>query len=132
MATRTSKSAAQEAQANAEQLQKIKFHYIKSKEFRTIHVDGVHGSLTPQGKLQMAVFSERLPIPRETTQPLNNDGTLGPEIREERISKSWVVREIEGNLIMDVAQAKSIAQWMLDRVDQFERESSHPKKDNSK
>lgn len=100
---------------------KIRFHYIKSPQFRTVHVDGVHGGLTPQGKVQMALYSERLPIPRETVQYLKEDGSLGDEILEERVARVGVVREIESNLVMDIEQARSVARWLMEKVEQFEK-----------
>jgi len=102
----------------------LQFHYIKSALFRTIHVDGAHGGATPQGKIQMSVFNERFPIPQITVAPLTESGP-GEEIREKRISKDGVIREIEANLILDRQLALSIGEWLIrtaKEMDQVEQQ----------
>lgn len=99
---------------------KICFTYIKSSQFRTAPVDGVHGGLTPHGRIQMAIYSERKPIPQQTVHPII-DYELGPELGDERITKEGFVRELEINLLMDPSRARSIAQWLLDKVDEWEK-----------
>jgi len=95
------------------------FHYIKGEYFRTIHVDGVHGGATPQGKVQMSVFSERFPIPQTTVATLTETG-LVEEIRAKRVSKEGIIREVEANLILDRHIAKSIGKWLIKKADEME------------
>jgi len=97
----------------------LRFHYIKGAYFRTIHVDGAHGGATPQGKVQMSVFSERFPIPQTTVTVLTSTGP-GDEIREKRISKEGIIREVEANLIFDRHIAKIIGKWLIDKADEME------------
>jgi hypothetical protein len=106
--------------SSGERPERIRFHYIKSNEFRTIHVDGIHGGLTPQGLIQMAVFSERFPIPRETVHSVAEKG-LGPEIRQERVSREGIVREVDVNLIMSATQARSIAKWLNGKAQEWDK-----------
>jgi len=94
---------------------KMRFNYIKSNQFRTIHYDGIHGGLTPQGKIQLAVFSERFPIPRETVHEIVGKG-IGKEFLEERVARPGIVREIEANIVMDRKQAESLRGWLDDRL----------------
>src|SRR5437660_1297541 len=63
--------------------QTVEFHYIKSPQFRVIHVDGAIGGSAPRGKLFVNIFSERIPIPRRQVFRLNADATLGPELPEQ-------------------------------------------------
>ncbi|MEX2213683.1 MAG: hypothetical protein WD768_06125 [Phycisphaeraceae bacterium] len=96
----------------------IVFHYIKSPQFRTVHADGVHGGITPQGRIQMSVFSERFPIPVQTVQKIM-DNQPGEEVVGQRVAKEGVVREVEVNLVMDVRQAASLVKWLEQKISTF-------------
>lgn len=114
-------------QATEEGPVSITFYNIKSNHFRVIHVDGASGSLTPQGHLQMAVYSERQANPQEQTFAIRPDGSLGQEIRERRVGKAGLVRELEAELILDLRTAESIRVWLdewLTRATQLLEEQS--------
>ena len=100
---------------------KITFHYIKSNQFRVIHVDGVHGGPSPRGQLQMAFFNERLPIPQQVTHTVDEARELGPEVLDERIGKEGIVREVEVELLLNLDVAKSIHKWLGDKIGQVEK-----------
>jgi hypothetical protein len=97
---------------------RISFEFIKGTYFRVIHVDGAWGGLTPQGKMSIAVYSERLPIPQKTVQSLLPDGSLGPELTEERVSRQGIIRELEADLIMDISTARILHAWLGEKIDQ--------------
>ena len=59
----------------------IRFHFIKAEQFRNIHVDGAHGGVTPKGLIQVAIYNERVPIPREVVHTVSEDGHLGDDVR---------------------------------------------------
>jgi len=98
----------------------VRFHYLKSDFFRVLHVDGVHGGISPRGQIQMAVFNERLPIPQQSVYKLV-DGGLGEEISDERIQKEGIIREVEAELLMSVDTARSLVAWLTDKIDQIEK-----------
>ena len=99
---------------------KVRFDYIKSNFFRVVYVQGIFGGPGPRREIQMAVWNERWPIPKQTTHVLGPDGKLGDEITAERVSRDAVVREVETELIMDVATATLMAKWLLDQVAHIE------------
>jgi hypothetical protein len=105
-----------QAEGPAPPIQKITFNYIKSNFFRVIHAGGVIGAPSPGGDgIHVGVFSERIPIPVQVTQGVK-DGVLGEEI--DRVARKDIVREVEVDLIMDLAIAETIAQWILKLVEQ--------------
>lgn len=99
--------------------QTIKFDYLKTTQFRNIHVDGAVGGLAPNGNIQMAVYSERPAIPQQTTQKIDEKGVLAEEVMGARVTRGAVVRELEANLIIDVNTATQIVQWLQGKIDQF-------------
>jgi hypothetical protein len=97
---------------------KVKFHYIKSRYFRTIHVDGAVGGLTPTLDVFVTMYSQRSPIPLVTVQPILPTGQLGQEIIPERVSKDGLVREAEVGIFMNLVTAKALHQWLTEQISQ--------------
>lgn len=92
----------------------ISFDYIKSNYFRVIRVDGAHGGIAPKAHvIQMALFSERRPIPKKETFRLK-EGQLGEQI--DRIERDTIIREVEVEALVDLDTAKSISKWLEDKI----------------
>lgn len=86
----------------------LEFHFEKANSFRVIHVDGAYGGISPANRMiHMAVFSERTPLPKLVVQMVQ-DGILGAEILEKRVSKPGVFREVEADLVMSLDIAISL------------------------
>lgn len=103
------------------QPKKIRFHYLKNNAFRTIHADGVFGGVTPRLSISATFFNERHPLPDQTVQLISAEGVVGDEILEERIVRDGLVRELEANVVMDLACAKTVVKWLTDKIDIIER-----------
>lgn len=96
----------------------ISFDYIKSNQFRVVHVDGVHGGVSPNGRsLQMSIFSERSPIPKREEYKLDA-GRLGERIAKEE--RDAIIREVEVELLVSMDVAKRIVKWMEEKIKQLE------------
>ena len=96
----------------------IRFDYIKSNFFRVVHADGVHGGITGKGGVQIGFFSERKPIPKTETYRIQ-DGHLAERVREE--SRDAIVREVEVEVLMNMQMAKSLYDWLGDKLESFEQ-----------
>jgi hypothetical protein len=95
---------------------RIRFHYLKSPQFGTVHADGAIGGLTPRGGLHIAFYAERMPIPTMTEQPLKSDGTLGEENLSARVVRDGVIRELSVDVMMDLATAATLHRWLGDKL----------------
>ena len=96
----------------------ISFDYIKSNQFRVVRVDGAHGGIAPNGHtIQMALFSERAPIPKRETYRLE-EGKLGDRIAKEE--RDAIIREVEVEALIDLETAKRVAEWLRDKIEQAE------------
>jgi hypothetical protein len=104
------------AEAGTEDEQKVKFHYVKSPLYRTVHVDGVIGGLTPQGALSLGIYSERLLYPDQMVYSLTPKGEIGEEIAEERIARDGIGRELEASLVMTLPAARQLARWLIRNI----------------
>ena len=94
---------------------KINFDYIKSNQFRVVRVDGAHGGIAPNGHtIQMALFSERAPIPKRETYKLEQ-GKLGERTAVEQ--RDALIREVEIEALVDLNTARRIVNWLQDKSD---------------
>lgn len=98
----------------------LSFDYIKGNFFHVVHTDGVFGGLSGPDKVNITIFSERRAIPQRTIHELAPDGTLGPEVVQQRVGKEGYVRELEVDLVMNCATAKIIRTWLDDKIRQME------------
>ena len=111
---------------------KLRFHYIKSNNFRVVHVDGAHGGITPHGYIFFAVYNDRAPIPQVTVHEIDEDGSVTTEdIRDERISKDGIVREVEVGLVMDLATAESLQRWLEEKINKLKELQKKAPKEKS-
>lgn len=95
---------------------RVKFHYIKSSQFRVVHVDGFIGGPTPRLGVHMAIYSERVAIPQQVEHVLKDDGSLGEEVVANRVSKEGIVREVEVDAVMDLDTAKALQTWLGEQI----------------
>lgn len=97
----------------------IVFHYLKTSSYRTYHVDGIFGGLTPRGSLYVELFVERKPTPTMVKHKISGSGEIGEEILRE--GKRGFIREIESGLIMDINMAKTFHKWLGSKIDEYDK-----------
>jgi len=96
---------------------RVAFDYEKSKFFRVIHVDGAIGSPTPKGDgIQMALFSERVPIPRSEEYSITTGGQIGERTQID-VRPCQVFREVEVEAILSIEIAKRLRDWLSDKIE---------------
>ncbi len=100
---------------------RLRFHYLKSNFFRSVHVDGLIGGITPRLTIVMGFYSERHPYPDQIAHAINPNGTLGDELLEERIARDGLVRELEVNTVMSIDVAKAVINWLTQQVNMVEQ-----------
>jgi hypothetical protein len=102
-----------------EDIELIKFDYVKSNYFRVITADGANASLAQKGKIFLSLFNERVPIPRQVIHQMLPNRTLGKEV--ENISREGLEREVEVGLLIDVNVAKAICEVLAQAIQLSER-----------
>jgi len=94
----------------------ITFHYQKTPSYRSFHVDGAHGGLSPKGNLHMNVFVERPSIPKIEKYKISGNNL-------ELVSKDGkegIIREVECELIMDYNSMRLIHKWLGEKIEEFD------------
>ena len=92
----------------------VQLDYIKSNHFRVVYADGAIGSVSPNGMIQMALFSERDAIPRSVQHEVTEEGMLGAELNSVR--RPGYVREVDVNVVMTPDTAKELMDWLSERI----------------
>lgn len=92
----------------------VQFHYLKSQQFRVVHVDGIVGGLTPRGVVSMVAYSERVAIPQVTIHDIDK-GVLVQKPRDQ-MGRSGIVREMEVDMMLDISTAKALHKWLGERL----------------
>lgn len=93
---------------------RVNIDYIKSSLFRTIRPSGAIASITPQGQIQIAFFSERQAIPQRVVHDLGPDGELGEPI--EIIGRDSVVREIDIAITMELDTVERLEVFLREHL----------------
>lgn len=124
MAKKDGKASVEKTEAIEEAPKEIDFHYVKSNFFRTIHIDGAYGGLTPGGGIFMGLFSQRFPIPQKVTSEIE-DGQIGKEVRKEL--RSGIFREVEAGVIMDKETAINLRAWLGAKIKEIDSKSREGK-----
>src|SRR5260370_37271002 len=97
----------------------VEFDFIKSNYFRVIKADGAFGGLSPAGAIHMGLYSEHHPFPQKIFHKVEGN-QLGPEITSKRQGRKSVVREMEVDVVLDIAQAMVLRKWLDDRIEQYQ------------
>jgi hypothetical protein len=95
---------------------RVAIDYIKGQLFRAVRADGVIGSVTPSGRIHMALYSERPAIPRRQVYTMNESGGLGELIPDATVSRNSVVRELDVDIFLTLSVAESLHKWLGDRI----------------
>lgn len=94
---------------------KITFKYVYPDDLRDLYVNGLYGGVTPRKEIYAHFYSERHPIPKTITHDVKEDGTLGPEVNQEKGGD--VVRFIQASVVMDLDTAISFQKWLSERIE---------------
>lgn len=95
----------------------IGIYYQRARHYRTIHADGAQFGVTPRAAIQFTLFSDQRPMPEFVLHQVTPEGNLGEVIEE--VKKEGVIREVEANVVMDVATAASFVEKLQGVLEQI-------------
>jgi hypothetical protein len=71
----------------------------------------------------MSFWNERWPIPKQSVYEFDIEKQkIGKEIREERVERQSVIREVEIHIIMDINNAKALKKWLEEKISAIENQ----------
>jgi hypothetical protein len=102
-------------------------NYIKSDNYREFPCDGALGGPTPKGKIWMALYSERYPLPRvivysATPGDAANELTIDEKTKPLAVeSREGIVRNVEFGAYMDLEVAKALHTWLGQKISDLQK-----------
>lgn len=110
---------------------KLQFHYIKGPSYHESACHGAIGGPTPHGKIWMALFAERHPLPRmvEYQLPQPEPGASAVQFDESGAKPSFietrtgVIRHVEFSAYLDVEAAERLRDWLSAQINQMKAPS---------
>lgn len=95
----------------------VDIHYIKSNDFREIACDGALGGPTPRGKIWLAFYTERLPLPKIVRHGLvaNERGDLSVATDQPGTvvdGRAGIIRNVEFGLYLSEETANELHKWL--------------------
>ncbi len=102
-----------------ESIERVKFIYTKSPDYKVAYVNGIYGGLTAKGELKFDFFQEFSPFPDEELFEVTPDGRKGEQIQPDLQQEAEVVREKQFGVIMTVAFAKALRDWLDEKLDTY-------------
>ena len=103
--------------AERKPLQEVEVRFERATQFRTIHVDGAWGSVTPGGGIAANIYHEQSSLPSSLTFTL----TGGGETSHKRTGWTGFVRVVETELRMTPDVARALATWLAGKADDADR-----------
>lgn len=100
----------------------IKFKYVFDDDYEPEYVTGAFGGVMPGGDLVVNFFLERLPIPYETKQAIDENGILDPNltvVNPEPSDYNKIRRTVKNGIILNTQTALSIYRWMKDKLSEM-------------
>lgn len=93
--------------------------FTKSNLFRVIHADGAWGGIAPNGLIRMAIYSESQPLPESVRYELKEERLVEKDRKQPPLGT--IIRELEVDVVMDIRVARSLRNWLDDKIKQFEQ-----------
>jgi hypothetical protein len=97
----------------------LSFHYQKTTDYRTIHVDGATLSSTPRGLFALSLFNERAVIPREVRRTIVSQDDFNVTLGAEEVINSLegVMRQVEATIMLDSRTLRDLFEIFKDAID---------------
>jgi hypothetical protein len=90
-------------------------HYLKNADFRTVLATAIYGGVMSNQLINFNICTDRHPIPNKITLEIDPK-TSQPGKEFERESRSGIIREVHLGVIMDIATANVMVNWLNEQI----------------
>lgn len=99
----------------------ITFRYIFEDSYNPSYANGVFGGISPSGEIVINFTHERHPIPIEIVHELNENGTVGGEVRRSPEDYNRImIRYIVNGVAINLNTAKTLKDWLEKQIQSLE------------
>jgi len=91
----------------------VRFKYVFPDDYNPVYINGAYGGFGPRGELTINFYLERQPVPKEECRTINDDGSVGEQVKIEPDDLTHlVVRYVNTGVIMSQETARLIYAWL--------------------
>lgn len=106
---------------------KIVYEYELDDACPRVPAHGVWGGVSPQGEIEMNIYSESDKLPPFSERFIHADGSVGEEVSSLEEQKTKViVRHVHAKVFMNYQTARAIIDWLEEKVQALELEEMSP------
>ena len=101
----------------------IRFKYVFPDDYSPVYVNGAYGGMGPRGEITINFYQERMPVPKEESRTIKDDGTVGEQINiiPDDLTR-LVIRYVNAGVIMTPETARLIYTWLGGHIARIEAE----------
>jgi hypothetical protein len=99
---------------------KVTFHNKILQTFKSYHVDGAYGGITPRGLIALSFFTERFPIPKSQDYEIVDGGRVGSKISDSEDSLIGIIRQYEVSVYMDVNVCRELINLLTSKLSEYD------------
>lgn len=99
----------------------IKFHNKFNPLYRSVHIDGASGGVSPRGYLNLNFFAERNCVPLDTTVITDDKTGKIVSFKDSEDSKIGILREFEFGAYIDLKTAKELLAFLANKIQELEQ-----------
>ena len=99
----------------------IKFKYVFPEDYNPTYANGAAGGISAHGEIIVNFFLERTPLPKDVTNLVNPDGTLGGiiNVNPENLDE-LVIRYVATGIVLNEDSAKAIYTWLGEQIQELQ------------
>jgi len=98
----------------------VKVVYTEAPDYKVIYANGVYGGVTGREELRFDLFQEYHQFPNEEQRKINEDGTIGDPIPNERDSGQLeLIRERQVGIVIPISFAETLHRWLGERIEAY-------------
>lgn len=102
---------------------KIIYEYEQSPKSKLQYAHGVWGGINPHGEIELNFYTESDKVPALSECIVDADGTLGNEHIHSNQDARVIVRNIHSKVLINHRTAKSMIEWLEEKVALLEMDS---------
>ena len=94
------------------------FDFSESTDYKIYAANGAWGGITPRAEYMIEFFLEKQSRPNSVKYSMDSEIKLGNEISR-KFSGNKFTREVQCGVVISIAQAETIANWILENIKGF-------------
>jgi hypothetical protein len=102
---------------------RVRYEYEKDEQASLQYAHGVWGGINLQGEIELNFYTESDKMPSFFERMIAPDGSLGHEIDPYDENMKVIVRRIHSRILLNYHTAKTLQDWLAEKVDALESES---------